>query len=101
MYETIQEERLSTAPSSPASQFTKDASQVELPSAVYVVDPDNISLNSDSMWDDDDTLRKYHALRQEAEYTVTDSRRVWMDTPFSLFACQCKLPTRLFDVNKY
>ena len=45
-----------------------------------------------SIWDDERgivALRKYYALRDEAQTTVSESRRVWLDTPFSLFAIQC------------
>ena len=46
-----------------------------------------------SIWDDERgivALRKYYALRDEAQTTVKESRRMWLDTPFSLFAIQCK-----------
>lgn len=46
-----------------------------------------------TIWDDERgivALRKYYALRDEAENTVTDSRRQWHDTPFSTFAVQCE-----------
>jgi len=33
-------------------------------------------------------LRKYYALRDEAQTTVSESRRMWLDTPFSLSAIQ-------------
>lgn len=36
------------------------------------------------------SMRKYHALKEEAQDTVVDSKRVWIDTPFSLYALQCK-----------
>ena len=36
------------------------------------------------------TLRRYYALRSEAEVTVDESKRLWMDTPFSVFALQCE-----------
>lgn len=43
---------------------------------------------------DDDTcvvaLRKFHALREEAHDTVAESKRLWEDTPFSVFSLQCK-----------
>ena len=44
------------------------------------------------VWDDECgivALRKYYALKDEAQTTVSESRRVWLDTPFSLFAIQC------------
>jgi hypothetical protein len=33
-------------------------------------------------------LRRYYALRHEAEDTLTASKRIWTDTPFSLYALQ-------------
>jgi hypothetical protein len=70
---------------------------------VYIVDENTASLQhcrssngSDfgvsSVWDDERgivALRKYYALRDEAQTTVSESRRMWLDTPFSLFAIQC------------
>lgn len=44
-------------------------------------------------WDDDRgiiALRRYYELRDEAEYTVTESKRTWADTAFSVYALQCK-----------
>ena len=38
-------------------------------------------------------LRMYHALQDEAQSTVIESRRVWLDTPFSIFAIQCQSPS--------
>ena len=45
------------------------------------------------MWDDESgitVLRKYYTLREEAQDTVVHSKRVWLDTPFSIYATQCK-----------
>ena len=42
-------------------------------------------------WDDEHgitTLRRYYALRDEAQVTVDESKRAWVDTPFSVFALQ-------------
>jgi len=49
------------------------------------------------MWDDESgitALRKYYALRDEAQDAVTESKRVWSDTPFSIFAVQSFDPPR-------
>ena len=50
------------------------------------------SKGEESVWDDERivALRKFYALRDEAENTVLESKRIWVDTPFSLFALQCK-----------
>jgi hypothetical protein len=60
---------------------------------VFIVDAETASINS--TWDDERgivALRKYYALRDEAEEAVTESKLVWQDTPFSLFAVQCEYP---------
>ena len=55
---------------------------------VFVVDSDTLSIHSkpeESTWDDErgiTTLRKYYALRDEAENVVVESKRTWLDTPF-------------------
>jgi hypothetical protein len=44
-------------------------------------------------WDDERMvvgLRKYYALRSEADETISHSRMVWPDTPFSAHALQSK-----------
>lgn len=59
-------------------------------SSIFVVESDRDSICSE--WDDEHgitTLRRYYALRDEAQVTVDESKRVWIDTPFSLFALQC------------
>jgi serine/arginine repetitive matrix protein 2 len=90
IYETIEEEK--SNPSSPAPPvFTKKLEAIPVFDEVYVVDPAEPD-SVDTIWDDEHgiiTLRQYYALRDEAENTVTESRRVWEDTPFSLFALQC------------
>ena len=61
---------------------------------VFVVDSDTVSVHlkpEESTWDDEHgitTLRKYYALRDEAETAVVESKRTWLDPPFSLFALQ-------------
>jgi len=55
------------------------------------------------MWDDErgiSALRKYYTLRDEVQDAVTESKRTWVDTPFSLFAVQCmfmNVPTYGFN----
>ena len=44
-------------------------------------------------WDEDSqfpALRRFFALKDEAHEIVAASRRVWEDTPFSLYALQSK-----------
>jgi hypothetical protein len=61
---------------------------------IFIVDPDSgsVDLSTDGVdWDDERgilALRKYYALRHEAEDAVTESKRLWSDTPFSVYALQ-------------
>lgn len=93
VYETIPEE-MSNA--SPARSFaSKMGSSTGQP--VFIVDPETASIDTlnpgSSVWDEERgivALRKYYALRDEAQDTVTESKRQWLDTPFSVFALQCE-----------
>ena len=92
VYETIQEEGLSSSDSG-------EASEIEIPVAVYnSVHSVHIADDSDGMdieWDDERgivAMRKYGVLKNEADDTVTESKRIWLDTPFSLFAVQSFQP---------
>ena len=92
VYETIQEEGLgSVDPSEPP--------KIEIPAAVYnSVNSVHIAGDSDctdTEWDDERgivALRKYGALKDEADDTVVESKRTWLDTPFSLYAVQSFQP---------
>lgn len=98
VYETIEEE-LSSAATSPAhsviSQKTNSPTQTQ---PVFIVESDMASIHSNpedtlSFWDDERgivALRRYYALQDEARTTVSESKRVWLDTPFSVFAVQCE-----------
>ncbi|KAI8973078.1 hypothetical protein BD414DRAFT_447875 [Trametes punicea] len=100
VYETIQEEAsvLSSSPSPKHPVPQSVAKQVASPlinNSVYIVDADSESVYTD--WDDErgiTTLRHYYALRDEAQETVAESRRLWVDTPFSIFALQSFQPPR-------
>jgi len=91
VYETIEEE-LSSSTSSSSAQSLNESPTCQ---PVFIVDSDTASVHSKSdevTWDDEHgivALRKFYALRDEAVETVTESKRMWMDTPFSLFAVQC------------
>lgn len=100
VYETIEEEMYSPN-DTPLSQST--ASKKSSPTAiqpVFIVDPsDSASIHSIDSWDEERgimALRRYYDLRSEAEYTVTESKRIWVDTPFSLYALQSKSFCRSF-----
>ena len=96
VYEAIEEE------ASPAKSLSsKDDATSRQP--VFVVDADTASIHSkleESVYNDEQgiiVLRKFYALRDEAENTVSESKRVWLDTPFSIFAVQCEFkPKRSF-----
>jgi serine/arginine repetitive matrix protein 2 len=100
VYETIEEEQ-SVNLGPPAMLDTILASPMPPPNvsdiindSVRIVDSD--SPRSSGEWDPNHgiSMRKYFALKNEACETVEESKRVWQDTPFSVFAVQCKL---LFD----
>lgn len=65
---------------------------------VFIVESDTASIHSNpeesmSFWDDERgiiALRRYYALQDEVQSTVTESKRIWSDTPFSIFAVQCE-----------
>jgi serine/arginine repetitive matrix protein 2 len=90
VYETIEEEK-SNPPTPDRALSTKKSETQVACDEVFIVDPEAESLSS--MWDDERgivALRKYYALRDEAQNTVTESKLIWRDTPFSVFAVQCK-----------
>ena len=103
VYETIEEE-MSNA-SSPAKSLLSKKSSPTTRQPVFVVDSDTVSIHSkpeESTWDDEHgitTLRKYYALRDEAENVVVESKRTWLDTPFSLFALQSTCVFFLFPLS--
>ncbi|KZV76755.1 hypothetical protein PENSPDRAFT_342582 [Peniophora sp. CONT] len=85
VYETIQEETASPTKDATVKMVSQGPMQQD---DVMVVDDDN-TLSLD--WDDERNvvaLRRYFALREEAQITVEDSRRMWHDTPFSVYALQ-------------
>jgi len=114
IYETIEEEKTGSlspfnspdrsVPGSTTKTFQLPNSVTKTigPSQVFVVDPEMSSVDS-SMWDDErgiSALRKYYTLRDEVQDAVTESKRTWVDTPFSLFAVQCmsmNIPTYGFN----
>lgn len=93
VYETIQEEA-----SSMSSPDTPKHSSLAAIQPVFVVNEDTASVRFPATtWDDERgilALRRYYELRDEAESAVTESKRVWIDTPFSLYALQCFDPPK-------
>lgn len=97
VYETIQEEMsVSSSSPSPARPASSRKNTPTVRQAVFIVEPEEPSYGSpsaNSIWDDERgivALRKYYALRDEANHAVDESHRKWADTAFSIFALQCK-----------
>jgi hypothetical protein len=95
VYQTIEEE-MSIA-SSPTRSFLSKQSSTTACQPIFIVDPETASMDNlfprAPIWDDEQgivALRRYYALRDEAQDTVTESKRQWLDTPFSVCALQCK-----------
>ncbi|KAJ7132975.1 hypothetical protein C8R46DRAFT_1048292 [Mycena filopes] len=95
VYETIEEEFTSPAPSSARS---KNSSSPTAHQGIFIVNADagSVDLTPGRGWDDEHgiVLRRYYALRHEAEDTVTESRRLWSDTSFSRAVLQDFLPPK-------
>lgn len=97
VYETIEEEAPSALTSPSRSPNTEKLGSSTQSPPVFIVGSDTDSIHSnieDSMtWDDEKgivALRRYYALHDEVQNAVTESKRMWSDTPFSLFAVQCQ-----------
>jgi serine/arginine repetitive matrix protein 2 len=98
--ETIEEEQsvnlglashLTSISASPAPAALAPAFDLSVADkSIVVVDSDADSRRSSLEWDPNHglSLRRYHALKHEATDAVEESKRVWSDTPFSLFALQ-------------
>jgi serine/arginine repetitive matrix protein 2 len=90
VYETIQEENSMMIPASVSASDRQTS--IPVTNSVFIVDHTD---PTDTEWDDDRgiiAMRRYHALKDEAHDTVKESKRIWTDTPFSLFALQCEYP---------
>ena len=93
VHETINEER-TTASLPPRNLLSKNCTTAFPP--ISIVNPETESIGSlppDHPILDDEreivALRRYCALRDEAHDTVAESKRQWLDTPFSVSALQC------------
>jgi serine/arginine repetitive matrix protein 2 len=87
VYETIEEENhTSVADGFPDS--VKAALSPVIDDSVIIVDPDDAST---SEWDERGigALRKYYTLKDEADVTIKESKQLWLDTPFSIYAVHC------------
>ncbi|KAF8957811.1 hypothetical protein BDZ97DRAFT_2061970 [Flammula alnicola] len=77
VYETIEEEMMSSHSFSPAQSLLSKKSSATTRQPIFIVDHDTVSINSQSeepTWDDERgivALRKYYAFRDEAHTTIT------------------------------
>ena len=88
MYETIEEE---TNVSPARTMSSKSATPTSQPVIVITSDSADLTAPDGSLWDSERdiiAIDRYYALRNEADHTVVESKRIWTDTPFSLFAMQ-------------
>ncbi|KAG6810305.1 hypothetical protein H0H92_012482 [Tricholoma furcatifolium] len=95
VYETIEEEMLNSPSPRKGVPSQESASTAYQP--VFIVEPETAEVNPAQIWDDESgiiALRRYYALKDEAQHTVVESQRVWRDTPFSVFALQSFEPPR-------
>ncbi|KAI9438499.1 hypothetical protein H4582DRAFT_1948976 [Lactarius indigo] len=89
VYETIEEEM--SAISTPVLDCFPDTVKAPLSPViddnVIVVDPAD---TSSADWDERGiaALRRYYTLKDEADVTISESKQVWLDTPFSIYAMQ-------------
>ncbi|KAG6865214.1 hypothetical protein C0991_004415 [Blastosporella zonata] len=93
VYETIEEE-ISPSPNKPALS-EKGTPTVCQP--IFIVEPDTSDVEPTQIWNDENgimALRRYYALKDEAQTTVVESKRIWHDTPFSIYAVQSFEPPR-------
>jgi serine/arginine repetitive matrix protein 2 len=95
VYETIEEELPELIESSypdPQALLKDETISVGI-NNIFVVEPDATTdtVLKDDSGPDTSVLHKYYALKDEATETVTESRVVWPDTQFSMYAMQCEL----------
>ncbi|KAM6497668.1 hypothetical protein JOM56_005616 [Amanita muscaria] len=100
VYETIEEEPLGDSPAHTVTSL-KHASSTTTVQPIMIVDSDtgsiDVTVSDSSFWDGERgvvNLNKCYALRNEAEGVVDESKRQWVDTPFSIFAVQNFDPPR-------
>ena len=102
IYETIEEE-VGPSPSRSLASKKDDTTRRQ---AIFVVDSDTLSVHSkgeELVWYDERgivVLQKFYALRDEAENTVLESKKIWMSTPFSILALQCKFYFNQTNVSR-
>ena len=88
VYETIEEEN-----NMPVSNGFPDSVKAPLSpvfnNSAIIVDPDSASIVD---WGERGivALRRYYTLQDEVDVTIKESKQLWLDTPFSIYAVQCE-----------
>lgn len=87
VYETIEEENHTPVTDGFPDSVKASLSPV-IDDGVIIVDPDDAPT---VQWDERGivALRKYYTLKDEADTTIQESKQLWLDTPFSIYAVQC------------
>ncbi|KDQ55355.1 hypothetical protein JAAARDRAFT_59878 [Jaapia argillacea MUCL 33604] len=98
VYETILEELQSNPPTPPRAVYVDQVAVADQAAEPVVIADNELEMMETMEWDNEQgitVLRKYYALKDEAQETVKESKRVWHDTSFSIFAIQSfQPPTR-------
>ncbi|KAG5732016.1 hypothetical protein E4T56_gene18279 [Termitomyces sp. T112] len=95
VYETIEEEKMSSPSSNKTALISQDTPTIC--QSIFIMEPETDKVDLGQTSDDESgfgTLRRYYALKDEAQTTVVESKRIWHDTPFSIFAVQSFEPPR-------
>jgi len=89
VYETIEEENHTPVTDGFPDSVKASLSPV-IDDGVIIVEPDDVPTVK---WDERGivALRNYYTLRDEADVTIQESKQLWLDTPFSIYAVQCTL----------
>ena len=96
VYETIEEE----SNASPATVKSFKSNTNDVPVIVVSSGSMDLTASNGSLWDGErgiDALDRYYTLRTEAEDAVVESKRIWLDTPFSLYAIQSEFELFLVE----
>ncbi|KAI0247397.1 hypothetical protein BJV78DRAFT_1339302 [Lactifluus subvellereus] len=90
VYETIEEENNTSIIDYPPDSVKAPLSPV-VDDNVIIVDPDDASTIE---WDERGiaALRNYYTLKDEADCAIKESKLLWLDTPFSIYAVQSFKP---------
>jgi len=96
VYETIEEE----SNVSPTTVKAFKSNTNDVPVIVVSSGSVDLTVSDSSLWDNElgmAALDQYYTLRTEAEDAVIESKRMWLDTPFSLYAVQSEFELFLIE----